>query len=326
MSAPTDWTQCNGRRSRKPSADNSGLRDYGTADRALLLKISDNRQSADLNCMTIARNLSLALAVAAMALPVSLGWAEVSFPVSHPEPITIQILEGKGGAPLAHVHVLFVAGYDDRDLRLGLWSEEAITDAKGQVSLPHALKDFSFVEVVVAKHKLCAAHGRPLAMNLDRVRYEGMSTPNHCGTMVVEDTPGVLTVFTKARAPDLPPPPRPASCRARRHSHPPAAPPAPPAAVAPPVATAPPAALAVPSPANTPLPDPPAPVAGLVAMESTLAGGQFWNLSPVCPAGICQLGKQCDGPGRTLNYAPTFLHLCAVHSDSISTSPSTPVW
>ena len=176
--------------------------------------------------MTIARTLSLALG-AAVALLASAGRSEGSLPVSHPEPITIQILDGKGGAPLAHVHLLFVAGYDDRDLRLGLWSAEAITDAKGRVSLPHALKDFSFVEVWVAQHKLCAAHGRSLAMNLDRVRNEGVSTPNRCGTTVVEDTPGVLIVFAKARTPDLPPPPpRPASCRARRHSHLPSAAPA----------------------------------------------------------------------------------------------------
>jgi hypothetical protein len=270
--------------------------------------------------MTIARNLSMAFAVAAMALLASAGRGEGSVPASHPEPITIQILEGKGGAPLAHVHLLLVAGYDDRDLRLGLWREEAITDAKGRVSLPHALKDFSFVEVWVAKHKLCEAHGRSLAINLDRVRNEGMSTPNQCGTTVVEDAQGVLTVFVKARAADLPPPPRPASCRARRHSHLPSAPSAPPAAAAPP------AALAAPSPAKTPLPDPPAPVAGEVAMKSTLAGGQFWILSPVCSAAVCQRGKQSDGPGRTLNCSPSFLRLCATHSDSISTFLSTPVW
>ena len=269
----------------------------------------------------------MAFAVAAMALLASAGRGEGSVPASHPEPITIQILEGKGGAPLAHVHLLLVAGYDDRDLRLGLWREEAITDAKGRVSLPHALKDFSFVEVWVAKRKLCEAHGRSLAINLDRVRNEGMSTPNQCGTTVVEDAPGVLTVFVKARAPDLPPPPpRPAACRARRHSHLPSASSAPPAAAVLPASAASPAALAAPSPAKIPLPDPPAPVAGEVAMKSTLAGGQFWISSPVCSAAVCQRGKQSDGPGRTLNCSPSFLRLCATHSDSISTFLSTPVW
>jgi hypothetical protein len=153
--------------------------------------------------MTIARILYLALCVAALALLASASRSEQSMPAIHPEPITIRILDGKGGAPLAHVHLLFVAGYDDRDLRLGLWSAEAITDAKGRASLPGALKDFSFVAVWVAKRRLCAAHGRSLGINLDDIRYEGTSTPNHCGTTVVEDTPGVLTVFARAHAQDL---------------------------------------------------------------------------------------------------------------------------
>jgi hypothetical protein len=157
--------------------------------------------------MTIARILYLALCVAALALLASASRSEQSSPAVHPEPITIRILDGKGGAPLAHVHLLFVAGYDDRDLRRGLWSAETITDARGRASLPGALKNFSFVAVWVAKRKLCAAHGRSPGFNLDRVRYEGMSTPNYCGTTAVEDAPGVLTVFARARAQDLLPPP-----------------------------------------------------------------------------------------------------------------------
>lgn len=157
--------------------------------------------------MTIARPLSLALCGLTLALPGSMGKSEQSMPAVHPEPITIRILDGKGGAPLAHVQLLFVAGYDDRDLRRGLWSAEAITDAKGRASLPGALKNFSFVAVWVEKHKLCAGHGRSSGVNLDSIRYEGTSTPNHCGTTVVEDTPGVLTVFAEAHAQDLLPPP-----------------------------------------------------------------------------------------------------------------------
>jgi hypothetical protein len=153
--------------------------------------------------MTTLRIPWLVLCVMTLALPGSMGKSEQSLPAIHPEPITIRILNGKDGAPLAHVHLVFVAGYDDRDLRLGLWSEEVITDAKGRASLPDSLKNFSFVAVRVAKRRLCAAHGRSLNADLDRVRFEGMSTPNHCGTTVVEDTPGVLTVFARGRAQDL---------------------------------------------------------------------------------------------------------------------------
>jgi hypothetical protein len=174
---------------------------------ALSLEISDFFPSADLFCMMIARTLSLALGVGMLFLPVSAGSAQIDLPATHPEPITIRILDGKGGAPLAHVHLQVVAGYDDRDLRLGLWSEEIVTDGQGRVSLPGSLKNFSLVAVWVAKHKLCAAHGRRTYMNLDNIRSEGLSTPNRCGTIMVAETPGVLNVFAKAHHKDLPPPP-----------------------------------------------------------------------------------------------------------------------
>jgi len=73
-------------------------------------------------------------------------------------------------------------------------------------SLPGSLKNFSLVAVWVAKRKLCAAHGRSTYLNLDNIRSEGLSTPNRCGTIVVEETPGVLNVFAKAHRKDLPPP------------------------------------------------------------------------------------------------------------------------
>lgn len=128
-------------------------------------------------------------------------------PAIHPEPVTIQVLDGKGGAPLAHVHLQFVAGYDAADLRRGLWSGEAVTDGHGRAILPNSLKDFSYVEVRVAKHKLCAPHGHSASFILDRVRHEGSSTLNYCGTTLVEDAPGVLHVFAKAHPKDLLPPP-----------------------------------------------------------------------------------------------------------------------
>jgi hypothetical protein len=164
--------------------------------------------------MTIARTLSLALGVGALLLPASVGRAQQnSLPAVHPEPITIRILDGKGGAPLAHVHLQVAAGYDDRDLRLGLWREEIVTDGQGRASLPGSLKNFSLVAVWVAKHKLCAAHGRSTYMNLDNIRNEGLNTPNRCGTTVVAETPGVLNVFAKAHHKDLPPPPAPVAVK-----------------------------------------------------------------------------------------------------------------
>ena len=156
--------------------------------------------------MRIVRPIGLALGVATLVLAASVARGENSLPVKHPEPITIQILDGKRGVPLAHVHLQIAAGYDERDLRRGLWSMEAFTDRLGRASMPGDLKDFSFVEVFVLKHKLCAAHGRASSLLLDDIRNQGLSTPNYCGMIPVDNTPGVLYIFAKARHEDLPPP------------------------------------------------------------------------------------------------------------------------
>jgi hypothetical protein len=201
-----------------------------TTECACPLEITDLQWSADQRYMRMARILYWALCVAALALLASASRSQNSLPVLHREPVTIRILNGKDGAPLAHVHVVFVAGYDDQDLRLGLWSEEAITNAKGQASLPDSLKNFSFVAVWVAKRKLCAQHGHALGADLDNVRNQGLSTTNRCGNLMFADKPGVLTVFAQAHAEDLPSPiapfvapaakPAPAPCRSKRTAPP----------------------------------------------------------------------------------------------------------
>ena len=148
--------------------------------------------------MTIAQRLSSALAAALLMLG-SVGKAEDGVPVTRPEPITIRVLDGKSGASLGRLHLQFVAGYDNDDLQRGLWNAEAITDGHGRANMPDSIQNFPFVAVWVAKHKLCAAHGRSFALTVDRIRYQGLSTSNHCGTTVVDDTPEVLNVFVKAR-------------------------------------------------------------------------------------------------------------------------------
>lgn len=150
-------------------------------------------------------SLSFAL-VAGVVLAAPVCRADESLPVVHPEPITIHVFDGKGGKPMAHMHVVLVAGYDDTDLGHALWQTEAITDDDGTVNLPNALKNFGYLHVSVLKRKLCQVSGSPAGFSLDRIRNDGLSTPNRCGTTVVEDKPGVLNVFVKATGKDFPQP------------------------------------------------------------------------------------------------------------------------
>jgi hypothetical protein len=119
-----------------------------------------------------------------------------AIPVDHPEPITIRVINGKNGLPLAHLHLKVIAGYDDRDIRHRLWEEEVSTGNSGEVRLPQGLVDFAFLQVSLRKAKACQEDSRRL-YNLERIRNDGFSAPNDCGIVHVLDASGLLTIFAK---------------------------------------------------------------------------------------------------------------------------------
>jgi len=133
-----------------------------------------------------------------LALPwAALGQADEIFPVVHNDTITVRVLNGKYGVPITHAHLTLAGGYDARDIGLGLWQEELLTDKKGEVRLPSGLANLPFLQILVTGHKLCQAHPKADMFSVERMRRDGLSSPNRCGTFAVEDAPGVFTVFVK---------------------------------------------------------------------------------------------------------------------------------
>jgi hypothetical protein len=130
---------------------------------------------------------------------VQTSGAYESFPVVHSEPITIRILSGKSGQPLAHLHLLLIGGYDQRDIHGQLFRAEALTDALGQAHLEGQLANLPWLQVWVNKKPLCQANPRQASFSVERIRRDGLSSPNRCGTAVVEDAPGVFTVFVQSK-------------------------------------------------------------------------------------------------------------------------------
>lgn len=146
-------------------------------------------------------NPSLAVCNGALLAFLAFGPTSANevFPVIHNQPITVRILDGKDGNPQARAHVVLVAGYDRRDLRLGLWVEEKITDAEGTVQLSDAHRNLPFLRVEVLKHRPCQPDSAESAWSVERIRRNGLSAANRCGTIMVADAPGVFTVFVKGR-------------------------------------------------------------------------------------------------------------------------------
>jgi len=118
------------------------------------------------------------------------------FPVVHTEPISVRVLDGKTGQPQPHVHLLLTAGYDRRDLALGIWREEVVTDAAGRASLFDPLRNLPLLRLQVRNsHTYSAPASAP--WSVERIRLSGLSAVNRCGNFAVEEVPGVLTIYVK---------------------------------------------------------------------------------------------------------------------------------
>ena len=145
------------------------------------------------------RNRTVWVGAAMALLAAAVCSADEVFPVVHEEPIAVRVLEGKNGTPQTKVHVLIVAGYDRRDLDQGIWREEAVTDEAGTVHLSDALKNLPLLRVEVLKRSSCARDAGGAAISVERIRRDGMSAANRCGTVVAADVPGTLAVFVKGK-------------------------------------------------------------------------------------------------------------------------------
>lgn len=136
-------------------------------------------------------SVGLVLAVSAIA------WANETFPAVHDAPIRVQIRSGLNGKPVLRVHLLAVAGYNEEDLRQQMWREEALTDGEGKAYLSSRISNLPFLQVWVTGASLCQDKPRIEAFSVDRVRRDGLSTPNRCGVITSVDEPGLFTVFVK---------------------------------------------------------------------------------------------------------------------------------
>lgn len=142
---------------------------------------------------------SLAISIFGLAFSSHFTAAQTSFPVDHREPIVIHIVDSRDGHPIAHLHLALVAGYDSSDLKKNLWVEDAMTDEHGNVRLPSTIMNLPWLEVRMPKSSVCRADPRADIFSVERVRRDGLSAPNRCGTVTMSEMPGVLNVFVLER-------------------------------------------------------------------------------------------------------------------------------
>lgn len=122
-----------------------------------------------------------------------------TFPQVHHEPNLIRIHGSKDSHPIGNVHLILMAGNTHRDLHLGMWHEDALTDEHGKARLGDALANLPFLQIKVAKRHMCQADSGSATYSIERIRRDGFTTSNRCGTATVETAPGVFAVFVKGK-------------------------------------------------------------------------------------------------------------------------------
>jgi hypothetical protein len=145
--------------------------------------------------IVLAAGLATGLAMRAAAQ----GHAVESLPSVHNEPISVRILNADDGKPLAHVHLVLIAGYDMGEIHDQLWREETLTDDRGEAQLSRQFANLPFLQVWVTKRKLCQQNPGAKSFSVETIRRDGVSAPNRCGIATVENAPGVFTVFVKVK-------------------------------------------------------------------------------------------------------------------------------
>jgi len=149
--------------------------------------------------------LSLTFSIAASTLALALmassqgAAAQTSIPVVHPEPITVHVVDSRDGHPMAHLHLVLVAGYDRSDLEKHVWHEAVMTDDAGLVHLPPTLLNLPWLGVLMPKSTTCKSDPRTESFSVERMRIDGLSAPNRCGTVTLSDRPGEFIVFAQTR-------------------------------------------------------------------------------------------------------------------------------
>jgi hypothetical protein len=126
------------------------------------------------------------------ALPAQ---AQESFPEIHNHPIRIHLLDADDGSPKSNFRVILVAGYNQDDLRKGLWRQDAATNSDGDLQLPKTMLNLPWMQVIVPQSKLCSFKQPAQGLSIERIREEGLSAPNQCGLANAQEKQGELNLF-----------------------------------------------------------------------------------------------------------------------------------
>jgi hypothetical protein len=113
--------------------------------------------------------------------------------------ITLRAVNGKSGKPLAHQRLLVFAGSNADEVRFQKHVYDLKTNDDGLATL--AIDDAAIkrIQVWADFQHLCQSTPNLRSFDVGEIVSTGLSTPNDCGSVHPEVSPGSLTIFARPR-------------------------------------------------------------------------------------------------------------------------------
>lgn len=117
--------------------------------------------------------------------------------VAQDREIKIQAIDGKNGKPIPHQRLVIFGGESAEAPRFHRTAFELTTDDAGIAEMKFSLGNTSWIQVWADGMTLCQSKPNLNSFSVDTILTAGLSTPNSCGSLRKNLTPGTFTVYAR---------------------------------------------------------------------------------------------------------------------------------
>lgn len=111
--------------------------------------------------------------------------------------ITVYVLDGRNGKPLANQHVLMFTGMSSSAVKSHAEHTGLTTDKNGVGTLTIYPAETQWLQVFADGRVLCYPDPNQSSFSVSDIMSKGLVTPNNCSALVREPSPGHFIIFAR---------------------------------------------------------------------------------------------------------------------------------
>jgi len=117
--------------------------------------------------------------------------------MGQPLNIRVQVLDGGNGKPLKGQHLLVFTGMSSDAVKTHAQHTGLVTDKAGIGTLMVYPSETRWLQVFADGRVLCYQNPNQKSFSVSEIMSKGLVTPNSCGALVLEASPGHLIIFAR---------------------------------------------------------------------------------------------------------------------------------